>query len=117
MTVLPILPVALNPTMPIGMLAGLLAAYGRELSMRRRPGWRWWLSRILVLPAAAIASVAIEGSLGLSAEARTLIVMLAVFRGYDGLTSSKRIWPPGILPPAYDPHLRPSQDHRDLPQS
>lgn len=69
----------------VGMLAGLAAAYGRELTSRRRPGWRWWLSRLLLLPAAAIVSVAIDSSLSLSGELRMLLAMLTILRGYDGL--------------------------------
>jgi len=104
MTILSHVLTSFEPTMPVGMLAGLLAAYGRELSNRRRPRWRWWFARILLLPAAAITSVAVDGSLGLSSEARALMVMLMVFRGYDGMASSTRIWPARIMSAASRPH-------------
>jgi hypothetical protein len=73
-----------------GMLAGLAAAYGRELSLRRRPRQRWWLSRLLLLPAAAITAVTVDNVMSLSAEARMLLAMLTILRGYDGLALLQR---------------------------
>lgn len=73
-----------------GMLAGLAAAYGRELGLRRRPRRRWWLSRLLLLPAAAITAVTVDNVMSLSAEARMLLAMLTILRGYDGLALLQR---------------------------
>ena len=86
-----------------GLLAGLAAAYGRELTLRPRPGWRWRLSRLLLLPAAAIISVAIDTGLSLSGELGMLLPMLTVLRGYDGLAMvEKQCRPhlPSVLPGA-----------------
>jgi len=101
---------SLNPAMPVGLLSGLLAAYGRELSKRRRPRWRWWLSRILLLPAAVIASAAVDKSLGLTPEAKTLIIMLSVLRGYDGLSVSAVLWSRSFISP-HDSRPRFHQKH------
>jgi len=100
----------LDRAMPVGLLAGLLAAYGRELSQRRRPRWRWWLSRILLLPAAVIASAAVDKSMGLTPEAKTLMAMLAVLRGYDGLSVSAILWSRSFISPQ-DSRPRLQQKH------
>jgi len=98
-------PIVVTPEilMTLGLLAGLAAGYGRELNLRRRPGWRWWLSRLLLLPAAAIISVAIDTGLSLSGELGMLLPMLTVLRGYDGLAMvEKQCRPhlPSVLPGA-----------------
>ena len=81
-----------------GLLAGLAAAYGRELTLRRRPGWRWWLSQILLLPAAAIISLVVDDGFSLSGEVRMLVAMLTVVRGYDGLASSRKQKQAAVVP-------------------
>jgi hypothetical protein len=73
-------------SLAIGLLAGLAAAYGRELKRGRRPGWRWWISMLLLLPAAAITSEALTDAFALTLKVSTLLAMLTILRGYDGLT-------------------------------
>jgi len=76
------------------LLAGLAAAFGRELHLGRRPRWRWWLSTLLLLPAAAIAGEALRDALALTTKVGTLLTMMIVMKGYDGLVLIEKHWQP-----------------------
>lgn len=74
----------------VALLSGLAAAYGRELARGKRPSWRWWCSRLLLLPAAVIISSAAKDALSLSDDARTFLAMMTTLRGYRGLALPKK---------------------------
>ena len=74
------------------LLAGLAAAYGRELHLGRSPGWRWWFSMLLLLPSATISSEVVSDALSLTGKVRILVTVLTILRGYDGLTILEKHW-------------------------
>lgn len=74
------------------LAAGLATSYGRELHGGRRPGWRWWLSMLLLLPTVAIMSQAAALILQIDARVNALLTVMLVLSGYKGLEALVRGW-------------------------
>ena len=74
------------------LVAGLAAAYGRELQLEKRPGLRWWASRVLLMPFLVIGSIAISQALLLSQSMTALCAAMLALGGYDGLRLLEQQW-------------------------
>ena len=74
------------------LVAGLAAAYGRELNAGGQPGWRWWLCRLLLLPCVAIAAITAEEVLSLSTNVTAFTITMLVLGGYDALRFVEQQW-------------------------
>lgn len=87
-------PGAIYLAIPIALLAGLAASYGRELEARRRPGRGWWARRLLVLPLLAIAAAAATELFGLSPTVAAFSAAMLSLGGYDVLRAIEAKWLP-----------------------
>lgn len=79
------------------LLAGLATSYGRELHEGRRPGGRWWLSNLLLLPTVGITSKAADDLYPLSSSLSAFLTVMLVLTGYQGLRSLQKRWCAQIL--------------------
>ena len=84
----------LCPSVVIGaaLIAGLAAAYGRELQLEKRPSLRWWSSRVLLMPCLVIGSIAITQALLLSESRTARCAGMLALGGYDGLRLLEQQW-------------------------
>ncbi len=74
------------------MLAGLAAAYGRELEGGRSPDRGWWLRRLLILPMLAISAAAVIDLLDLSPTIAAFSAAMLSLGGYDVLRLLEARW-------------------------
>jgi len=74
------------------LIAGLAAAYGRELEGGRSPDRGWWLRRLLILPMLAIAAAAAIDLLSLSPTVAAFSAAMLSLGGYDVLRLLEARW-------------------------
>ncbi len=82
----------------LAMLAGLAASYGRELDARRKPGRRWWVRRLLVLPLLAITAAAASETFALSRTLSAFTAAMLSLGSYDVLRLIEARWRARIDP-------------------
>ena len=76
----------------VSLLAGLAAAFGRELQGGRIPTLRWWCARLLLLPILAIGVLAAAELFELSGTKTALTAAMLALGGYDALRLLERQW-------------------------
>lgn len=85
-------PAAIYLAIPLALLAGLAASYGRELEAKRRPGRGWWARRLLILPLLAIAAATATELFDLSPVIAAFSAAMLSLGGYDVLRSIEAKW-------------------------
>lgn len=76
----------------VSLVAGLAAAYGRELEGGRSPDRGWWLRRLLILPMLAIAAAAATDLLDLNPTVSGFSAAMLSLGGYDVLRLLEARW-------------------------
>ncbi|WP_300972943.1 hypothetical protein [Sphingomonas sp. LHG3406-1] len=74
------------------LVAGLAAAYGRELNARRVPGRAWWAARLLLLPLLAIAVATASEAFLLAKSTTAFTAAMLSLGGYDCLRLVEAQW-------------------------
>lgn len=74
------------------LIAGMAAAYGRELEGGRSPDRGWWLRRLLILPMLAIAAAAVTDLLDLGPTIAAFSAAMLSLGGYDMLRLLEARW-------------------------
>lgn len=69
----------------LGMMVGLLGAFGRERHEGRRPGGDWWLNRLLLMPFLAGAGTAAAVAFALPNPVAHFVASLLSLMGYSAL--------------------------------
>lgn len=81
----------------LALIAGLAAAYGRELQAGRSPARSWWVARLLLLPLLAIGATAASETFALSRSATAFTAAMLSLGGYDCLRLLEAHWRARIL--------------------
>ena len=79
------------------LMAGLAAAYGRELQARRQVDRSWWIARALLLPMLAICALSASAILQLSQTMTASASAMLALGGYDGLRLIEARWQARVL--------------------
>lgn len=69
----------------IGLMAGLIGAYGRERHEGRTPSAQWWFTRVLLMPFLAMAASAAAEAFAFSPQRAGFIAALLALLGYDAI--------------------------------
>jgi hypothetical protein len=76
----------------VSLLAGLAAAYGRELEAKRKPDRAWWVRRLLIFPVLAIIASAATDLFKLSPTIAAFSTAMLSIGGYDVICLIERRW-------------------------